>query len=93
VGITKAITPGLMTEAEQGVKHDARRRRVVIDGSASHMMRSSLPDGGSLPIQPAATEFRYVTYREETPLHLINDQLYCVLNNIANFKNVFFDIF
>jgi hypothetical protein len=41
-----------MTEAEQGVKHDARRRRVVIDGSASHMMGSSLPDRGVL-VQPA----------------------------------------
>jgi hypothetical protein len=54
VGITKAITLGLMTEAEQGVKHDARRRRVVIDGSASHMMGSSLPDRGclySLPLK------------------------------------------
>jgi len=54
VGITKAITPGLMTEAEQGVKHDARRRRVVIDGATSHMMGSSLPDRGchySLPLK------------------------------------------
>ena len=54
MGITKAITLGLMTEAEQGVKHDARRRREVIDGSASHMMGSSLPDRGcfySLPLK------------------------------------------
>ena len=46
VGITKAITLDLMTEAEEGMKHDARRRRVVIDGSASHMMGSSSPGRG-----------------------------------------------
>lgn len=49
VGVTKAITLGLMTEATQGVKHDTRtrvrrRKRVVIHGWTSHMMGSSLPD-------------------------------------------------
>jgi hypothetical protein len=53
VGITKAIRLELMTGAEQGVKRDARvrvrrRKRVVIHGSASHMMRSSFPDRGCL---------------------------------------------
>jgi hypothetical protein len=72
VGITKAITVGLMTEAEQGVQHDARvrvrrRRRVVIHGSASHMMRSSFPDRGCLYSLPLKFQIYKLPGRKAVP--------------------------
>ena len=74
-----------MTEPEQGVKHDARRMRVVIDRSASHMMGVVIARQRVL-VQPA-TEVSdiYITYQEGR-LHLIHDPLCSVLRNITKLK-------